>query len=504
MPPSNRNLFSWEAVDQLPDLNRLRLALDYLPDQEIIQALEEKRGRGRNEYPVGAMWRATVAGIVFQHDSVASLMRELQRNPALLELCGFDPLPRQKAPLVRLVPDEGLGRMVVERTVPQPACLCLPGEDNFSRFFANLIDLEGQRGLVRGMIPRLRTQLMAALPDFGVHMGYDGKAIESHSTGQKNRQSQQTSDADADWGKHETAGVDARTGKQWKKIKSWFGYTLHLIADSHYEIPVAFEITPASQGESPQLKTMIHDLCRGQGAHGPIGMAEIAQRCETFSADRGLDCTKTKRMLWDDYRIRPFIDTRQLWREEKQAPDYEPGKVITRPLYPDRADTIVYTEKGSVHCICPHSGELKDMAFQGFEADRNALKYRCPAAAYGLQCDGMSECHRRGGVQPGDYGRIVRVPLKTNRRIFTPTPHGSPSWKRGYNRRTALERINARIDNDFGFEKHYIRGQTKMQTRVGLALAVMMAMALGQVHQGRKQQIRSLVGSIPPPVLNTA
>jgi hypothetical protein len=45
-----------------------------------------------------------------------------------------------------------------------------------------------------------------------------------------------------------------------------------------------------------------------------------------------------------------------------------------------------------------------------------------------------------------------------------------------------LERINNRIDNSFGFEKHYIRGKAKMQTRVGLALAVMMAMALGHVR----------------------
>ena len=84
-----------------------------------------------------------------------------------------------------------------------------------------------------------------------------------------------------------------------------------------------------------------------------------------------------------------------------------------------------------------------------------------------------------------------------DRRIFVPTPHGSPSWRRGYNRRSALERINNRIDHSFGFERHFIRGGAKMQTRVGLALAVMMAMALGHVRQGRLQQMRSLVRPIP-------
>jgi len=46
-----------------------------------------------------------------------------------------------------------------------------------------------------------------------------------------------------------------------------------------------------------------------------------------------------------------------LWREEKSEPGYDPAKPITRPLYSDRADAIVYTEKGTIHCICPATGE---------------------------------------------------------------------------------------------------------------------------------------------------
>jgi hypothetical protein len=92
----------------------------------------------------------------------------------------------------------------------------------------------------------------------------------------------------------------------------------------------------------------------------------------------------------------------------------------------------------------------------------------------------------------------VRIGLHDHdRRIFVPTPYGSPRWERGYNRRSALERIDRRIDNSFGFERHFIRGLAKMQTRVGLALAVMMAMALGHVKAGRLGQMRSLVQPIP-------
>jgi hypothetical protein len=382
------------------------------------------RGQGRDDYPVRAMWNAVLAGVVFQHPSLESLIRELGRNAALLQDCGFSPLPLQKKPLSRVVRDELSGRMRVEHEAAQEAIAAIPGSWNFSRFLANVIELEETPGLVTGMIATLRRQLMDELPDFERHLGYDGKAIDSHSTGRVNRASGETSDPDADWGKHETAGVDARTGKPRKKIKSWFGY----------------------------------------------------------------------------YAIRPLIDTRELWREEKQHPDYDPSKPITRPLYPERADTIVYTEKGSMHCICPQTGEQRDLAFQGFESDRNTIEYRCPAAAYGLECEGRAQCHQAGEVNPGDYGRIVRICLEDHdRRIFVPTPHGSPGWQRGYNRRNALERINNRIDNSFGFERHFIRGLAKMQTRVGLALAVMTAMALGHVKPGRIEQMRSLVQPIPIP-----
>lgn len=485
-----QNLFTWEDVEARCDLDRLFLVRDHLPDEQIIHYLEVMRGNGRDDFPVRAMWNAVIAGVVFQHPSIEALIRELSRNPSLLQACGFEVLPLQAKPLTELVRDTQSGGLHVVWSEPGEAYYAVPGAWNFSRFLSNLIELEENLGLMSGMIPALREQLMEVLPDFGQHLGYDGKAIDSHSTGQVDRKTGESSDPDADWGKHETAGIDARTGKQWKKIKSWFGYGLHLIADTNYEIPVAVHLTPASHSEQVQLRLMIRELMEQS--------PRLAERCRDFSADRGLDSGETKALLWDEYRIRPLIDTRELWREERQAPHFDPTKPITRPLDPERVDTIVHTEKGAVHCICPATGEQRDLAFQGFEAGRDTLKFRCPAAAYGLECEGQAQCHQAGDVNPGEYGRIVRIKItEQDRRIFTPTPHGSPSWRRGYNRRSALERINNRIDNSFGFERHFIRGQAKMQTRVGLALAVMMAMALGHVKAGRIEQMRSLVQPIP-------
>ena len=58
--------------------------------------------------------------------------------------------------------------------------------------------------------------------------------------------------------------------------------------------------------------------------------------------------------------------------------------------------------------------------------------------------------------------------------------------------RAASGKINNRIDDSFCFEKHFIRGQAKMKTRMKLALVVMIAMALGQVKAGRLEQMCSL------------
>ena len=129
---------------------------------------------------------------------------------------------------------------------------------------------------------------------------------------------------------------------------------------------------------------------------------------------------------------------------------------------------------------------------------RGTLKYRCPAAAYGYGCAGRESCYRAAGSQAGAFGRIVRIPLaEQDRRIFTPTPYGSPSWKRGYRRRPALERIYSRLDNDFGFERHFLRGHSRVTARVSLALTVMMALALAQ---GGTPGTDALAAPFPSPI----
>ena len=433
MPRQNSLFFSWDKVDDLPDLKRLRMLFDALPDEKIVEHLHRKRGRGRNDYPVWAMLRAVVAGIALGHVSIQSLVRELRRNPTLADICGFNPAPIEKVEK-KLERAQGAVRAVF---IKRPRRYAIPSAWNFSRFMGALAGAEEEHGLITEMFESMREDLFNLLPDFGKRLGYDGKAIRSNSTGRKNRKTGVASDTDADWGCHETASVDTRTGVV-KKKKVWFGYGLHLIADTVYEIPVEFRVTAASRSEVKELEGMAGDLF---GSWRSLG-----ERCVEFSADRGLDSGSLKAWLWDEWEIRPLIDTRELWREEKSGGAYDPNEPIRRLVDPGVYDNIRYAEKGGVHCQCPKSGQWRKMAFWGFEKDRGSLKFRCPAKAYGLSCEGMEECLGYAGSRAEKYGRVVRVPLEVDRRVFTPTPNGSCSWKRGYGRRNAIERINSRID----------------------------------------------------------
>lgn len=147
---------------------------------------------------------------------------------------------------------------------------------------------------------------------------------------------------------------------------------------------------------------------------------------------------------------------------------------------------VTYNYKGNVYCYCPKTNTKREMANGGFEKDRNTLKKLCPARQYGIICQGQVVCPVAQGL---------RIPLSEDRRIFTPIDRASYKWGKKYNKRTSVERVNSRLDVSFGFELHTIRGMNKMKIRCGLALGVMLAMAVGRIKEKQKENMRSLVAA---------
>ena len=76
-------LFSWKEIEGRSDLDRLRMVLAVIPDEGLMGKLEVYRGKGRDDYPVRAVWNSLLAAVVYEHSSVASLRRELLRNGGL-------------------------------------------------------------------------------------------------------------------------------------------------------------------------------------------------------------------------------------------------------------------------------------------------------------------------------------------------------------------------------------------------------------------------------------
>ena len=159
---------------------------------------------GRNDWPLEPMLKACIARIVYQHPSVESFRRELQRNPSLMLACGFK--------LMACGNDRQRYRV--------------PSKSAFSRFNRLMNRAERDCGALSDMFDSLVKRVSQLLPDFGTHQGFDGKALESHSTGNDIADKGRPSDADARWGKHVYHYTDQK-GRPQKKVKRWFGYSVN-------------------------------------------------------------------------------------------------------------------------------------------------------------------------------------------------------------------------------------------------------------------------------------
>lgn len=441
MASIQKNLFNWQMLDELGDLERLLILLETLDDEMLMRKLEENRGKGRDDYPVRAVWNSLLAAVVYQHQSIESLRRELLRNGDLLRLCGFETIKGEDA---------------------------VPTSSAYTRFLKKLMEHQKE---VDEIFDKLVKGLTEELPGFGQRLGTDGKAIPSHARREsKKRTRDGRRDLDADKGVKTYKGKN-KDGSIWKVFKDWFGYKIHIIADVNYELPVGFKVTKASASDMKQLKPLMKELHENH--------PEIVRACKSLVADRGYDSNENNKVLWDEYGIKPIIDIKGGWREETEK--------LADSEY---ADNIYYDYHGKVYCYNMETLETTKMVYCGFEKDRETLKYRCPLACKGIKCKARGKC---GNGNYGDYGRIVRIPIERNRRIFTPLARSSYTFKREYKKRTAVERINSRLDVSFGFEKHYIKGMEKMQLRCSVAMIVMLAMALGRVREKKFNSMRSLV-----------
>lgn len=433
MAKIQHSLFTWQAVESSNDIFRFGRMLEGLDDDRLIRALEGSRRGRRDDHPVRAMWNSVLAGLVFGHDSTASLRRELRRNAELRQVCGFDVT----------LGDGAVG-----------------DKDVYYRF---LNKLDAHSNLVMEVFERCVEQLGKLLKNFGGNLAADAKAIVAC----------RSDDCGASLGRKRAGHPDGDDDAQ--VSYEWFGYKLHLICDANYGLPVAFKVTGAHEHESPHLMGLVE--------HGKQRHEEIIKCARTLAADRGFDDGADKTALYEKYAIKHIMPPRDLTQGR-----YD-------PLDDQKHDTIYLSSTGQV-CCKTHPFAADDnqcftpMHYMGFEAKRNALKFRCPAAVRGLPCENRDACRCSPHVKNGAYGRVVRVPLSREPRLLGPLYPHSKTFEKIYRGRTEIERFFYRLDHMYGFEKHNTRGLSRMTTRIAMALIAMSATAIGWIQAGQPQNAR--------------
>ena len=184
----------------------------------------------------------------------------------------------------------------------------------------------------------------------------------------------------------------------------------------------------------------------------------VLNKMENFLADAGYDDGKRNALLKDKYNINPLVDTRHMWKEETLR------EVDNQPL--------TYNEDGEVYYIKNIiTGEYVKLKYLGYDKQRKCLRY---------------------GFKYEEKGKVFRIPISTDRRIFLPVARDSKKYERLYKKRTEVERLNGRIDRDYMFNDHFIRGKKKMNMMLTLSFIIMLSMAKGHI-KNNQTNIRSLI-----------
>ncbi len=255
--PSTSRRTTYSSSDPLADL---RATLDVLPDDDIVATLDSYRPTGRPGYDQRVMWRAYACAFLLHVPHTNALIRQLQVNPALRDICGF-------------------GEQ-------------LPGRRTFNRFIQRLSD---HADLVEDCFIELTSALKDLLPSLGQEVAIDATAVRTHSNPNKAKEGCLPSDPDAAWGVKHSAKSKSKEGTEF-----FFGYKVHMVADAKYGLPLAFKVTPGNESDSPEL---------------PCIMNQAYDRYDWFKpavamADRGYDAADNFKYLHDK-KVDPIIHIRK-------------------------------------------------------------------------------------------------------------------------------------------------------------------------------------------------
>jgi hypothetical protein len=412
-------LFAWEELEDSPSLATLGELLRTLPDGKLLASLRQARGKGRDDYPVHVLWGVVVLSIACRHSDMEACLAELRRNASMCRLIGIE-------------------------TTTQ-----IPHGWNMSRFLAVLGE-EPHRMLLKEVFDHLMTTLGQTVPALGQHTAGDSTQLSGRTADAATAAQEVASGLPQPSGGRKEYTDDA--GHVTHAIE-WFGYKLHLLVDVKNEVALAYEITDTKAGDGETLPTLLSEA----KANLP------PKRIETLAYDKAADTNDVHAVL-SAAHIKPVIQNRALWKEEHER--MLPGH--------DGNSNVVYDEAGTVYCYDRVSDPIvrHRMAYIGYEPDREAIKYRCPAKHEGWECPMSDRCNAGKS-----YGKTVRVPREVDLRRFPALPRATKKFEQLYKGRTSVERVNARLKIFWGIDDGNIKGARRFHAWVGAVMAVHAAFA---------------------------
>lgn len=418
---SQISIFDHREIENLGDLERLKIFFENIEDNELCETLEIERKNGRNDYPVRTMLNLIYAMKIFGHRSVESFRRELGRNSQLRIVCGLS---------------EGKYKYMGDRKHLVPP----------ARVFTGFLDkLKKHKKEINKIYEELVKFMYENLQGFGEDCAVDGKFLDTYANQFREDRSKDNR------AEHEaTSSCKTYYMKDGSKKNEWhYGFRAHIICDVKYGLPIKSKVTPANKSEQTELDNMLEEMGKSEEKYK-------LEKMKNLMGDAGYDNGERNKKLKEENNINAIIDIKHMWDKEEKYREIE-----NQPL--------AYTEEGEVYYI-EDLNNYEKMKYLGYDKQNNALRYTR---------------YRTGK-------KIYRIPLETDYRIFTPIARDSKKFKKKYKMRTEIERLNGRIDRDYMFNDHFIRGQEKMELMLNLTFIVMLTIAKGHI-KNKQKNIRSLV-----------
>lgn len=254
------------------------------------------------------------------------------------------------------------------------------------------------------------------IPADGVTLSGDGTCVHSHASpyGHKVCKCTENSVFHCSCKRH-FSDPDAHWGWDSDKETFYFGHTLYMLCSHNakvgIDLPLHIRFLDARRHDSVsaivslrEFKTInpdipVRDICL-DSAHDNYATYKLCRQ-------------------WD---IRPFIDL--------NSNRGRPGSI---------PDSISIDGDGTPLCMAGFR-----MVNWGYCKQKHSRKWRCP-----LACGKISSCSCKEKCSASPYGRCVYTKPDWDIRLYTPVPRGTDEYKKIYNNRTACERVNNRVLNDY-------------------------------------------------------